>query len=62
MAGLLRVKEVRCLEGFRLRPWFTDDTVVERDVSELMRGLIFEDLRRDSGMFLDDRVEGGTVV
>ena len=60
--SLLRIREVVPLEGFRLRLRLTNDVVVERDVSELMRGPIFEDLRRTPEMFRDVRVEGGTVV
>lgn len=59
---LLRIREVVALEGFRLRLRLTNDTVVERDVTELMRGSIFEELRRDPAKFRDVRVEGGTVV
>jgi hypothetical protein len=62
MMSLLRIREVVPLERFRLRLGLTNDAVVERDVSELMRGPIFEDLRRDPEMFRDVRVEGGTVV
>jgi hypothetical protein len=59
---LLRIREVVPLEGFRLRLRLTNDAVVERDVSELMRGPVFEELRRKPEMFRDVRVEGGTVV
>jgi hypothetical protein len=60
--SLLRIREVVPLEGFRLRLRLTNDAVVERDISELMRGPVFEDLRRDPAKFRDVRVEGGTVV
>ena len=60
--SLLRIREVMALEGFRLRLRLTNDAIVERDVSELMRGPVFEELRRNPEMFRDVRVEGGTVV
>lgn len=60
--SLLRIREVIPLEGFHLRLRLTNDAIVERDVSELMRGPVFEELRRNPGMFRDVRVEGGTVV
>ena len=59
---LLRIRDVTPLEGFRLRLRLTDDTVIERDVSELLRGPVFEELRRDPEKFRDVRVHGGTVV
>jgi hypothetical protein len=59
---LLRLRGVELLDGFRLRLRLTNDAVVERDVSELMRGPVFEELRRKPEMFRDVRVEGGTVV
>ncbi len=62
MERLLRIREVAPLEGFRLRLTLTDDSVVERDVSALLRGPIFEPLRQDPGLFRAVRVEGGTVV
>lgn len=60
--SLLRIREVVPLGGFRLRLRLINDVLVERDVSELMRGPIFEDLRRNPEMFRDVRVQGGTVV
>lgn len=57
-----RIRQVDPLDGFRLRLRLTNDAVVERDISELMRGPVFEDLRRDPAKFRDVRVEGGTVV
>jgi hypothetical protein len=36
--GLLRIREVEALDGFRLRLTLTDGSVVERDVSALTIG------------------------
>ena len=42
---LIRIREVTPLDGLRLRLRLTNDAVIERDVSELMYGPIFEALR-----------------
>jgi hypothetical protein len=59
---LLRIQEVEALEGFRLRFKLTDGSMVERDVSALMIGPVFESLKRDPESFRMVRAEGGTVV
>ena len=60
--ALLRIREVQALELFRLRLTLTDDSVVERDVSRLLIGPVFEKIRSDPAAFAQVRVEGGTVV
>jgi hypothetical protein len=60
--GLLRIREVEALDRFRLRLTLTDGSVVERDVSALMIGPVFESLQRDPASFRMVRAEGGTVV
>jgi hypothetical protein len=60
--ALLRIREVQALELFRLRLTLTDDSVVERDVSRLLIGPVFEKIRSDPAAFVQVRVEGGTVV
>ena len=60
--GLLRVREVKVLKGFKLKLTLTDGSVIERDVSGLLVGPIFEPIRKDSAVFAKVRVEGGTVV
>ena len=60
--ALIRIRDVQALEEFRLRLWLTDGAVVERDVSALLKGPIFEAVRNDPACFRDVRVEGGTVV
>ena len=59
---LIRIREVTPLDGFRLRLRLTNDAVIERDVSELIRGPIFEALRKDAALFRDVRIEAGTVA
>ena len=60
--GLLRIRVVEPLDGFRLRLTLTDGSVVERDVEPLLRGPVFEPLRNDPKRFREARVEGGTVA
>jgi hypothetical protein len=60
--AMLRIKQVVPLAGYRLRLTLTDDTILERDVSSLLVGPVFEAIRRDPGLFSQVRVERGTVV
>jgi hypothetical protein len=59
---LLRIREVVPLEGFRLRLTLTDGSIVERDITELLVGPVFEPVRSDRGSFRNVKVEAGTVV
>ena len=59
---LLRIREAEPLGDFRLRLTLTDNSIVERDVEDLMVGPIFEPLRADHRLFDQVRVEGGTVT
>jgi len=60
--GLLRIQQVRPLDGFRLELTLTDGLVVERDVTAWLVGPVFEPLRADPLLFRQARVEGGTVA
>ena len=60
--ALLRIREAKPLDGFRLRLELTDGSVIERDVSRLLVGPIFEPIRADPAVFTKVRVEGGTTV
>ncbi|GEM_PF-605686 len=59
---MVRIREVRPLSGFRLRLVLTNGRVVERNVSSLLVGPIFKEIRSDFGVFAKVRVESGTVV
>jgi hypothetical protein len=59
---LLRIRAVEALDGFRLRLTLTDGSIVERDVSALLIGPVFDSLKRDREQFRMARAEGGTVV
>ena len=59
---LLRIRDVTPAGGFRLRLTLTDGSMVERDVTDLLVGPIFEPIRNDPASFKKVRVEEGTVV
>jgi hypothetical protein len=59
---LLRIQQAVPLEGFRLRLTLTDGSVVERDVSDLLAGPIFDPIRSDAARFREVRVEEGSVA
>ena len=60
--SLLRVREVLPVEGFRLRLTLTDGSIVERDITDLLMGPMFETIRKDPLAFRQVKVESGTVV
>ncbi len=60
--GLIRIREVVALENLRVRLTLSNEAVVERDLSPMMIGPVFEPIRRDSRLFRQARVEGGTIV
>jgi hypothetical protein len=59
---LLRIVDAKPLGGLRLRLTLTDGSTIERDVTALLRGPIFERIRTDPAEFARVRVEGGTVA
>ncbi|MBM4440452.1 MAG: DUF2442 domain-containing protein [Candidatus Rokubacteria bacterium] len=59
---MIRVREATAGEGFCLVLRLTNGMTVERDLSDVLTGPIFEALRVDPALFRDVRVEGGTVV
>jgi len=60
--ALLRIREVTALGDFRLKLTLSDGSVIERDVSRLLVGPVFEPIRKDRSFFKRVRAEGGTVV
>jgi len=59
---MLRIQQVRPLNGFRLELTLTDGSVVERDVTAWLQGPVFEPLRADPALFRQVRVEAGTLA
>jgi len=60
--AFVRIQDVVPLEGYRLRLTLTDGSVIERDISALLDGPVFEPIRSDPALFRAVRVEAGTVV
>ncbi len=60
--SLLRIRDVEPLEGWRLRLVLTDGSAIERDVSNLLVGPVFELIRRELAVFRQVRAEAGTVT
>lgn len=50
------------VEGLRLRLTLTDGSIVERDITDLLTGPIFETIRKDALAFRQVKVDSGTVV
>ena len=48
---MVRIREVKPLDGFRLRLTLTDGRVIERDVEHLLTGPIFEGIRVNPTVF-----------
>jgi uncharacterized protein DUF2442 len=59
---LLRIRGLMPTEGFPLRLTLTDGSIVERDITDLLTGPMFEPLRKDALAFRQVTVESGTVV
>ena len=59
---LLRIREVKPVTGFSVRLTLTNGSIIERDLTNLLVGPVFEPLRNDLGTFQRVAVEGGTIV
>ncbi len=60
--SFVRISKAEALSGFKLRLTLTDGRVIERDVTPLLKGPVFERIRNDPAEFARLRVEGGTVA
>src|SRR5947208_13776357 len=58
----LRVRKVVALPGYRLCLTLSNGTVVERDLSAVLVGPVFEPIRADPARFAEVHVEGGSVT
>jgi hypothetical protein len=60
---MLRISEVRPLEGRRVELTLTDGSVVERDLSALLDGVgVFERISTDDAAFREVFVDYGTLA
>ncbi len=64
MEKLVRIKEAKCLERFRVRLEFTDGTIKELDLEPYLHGPVFEALKKDPSSFRSLKVDNrmGTIV
>lgn len=58
---LLRIRDVEPLEGCRVRLTLTDGTTIERDLSALLKGPVFEKVAGDPQRFREVRVTDGAL-
>lgn len=60
---MLRISDVRPLDGRRVRLTLTDGSIVERDLGALLDGVgVFERISRDDAAFRRVSVDAGTLV
>jgi hypothetical protein len=59
---MLRIRKATPLADHRVRLTLTNGDVVERDLSALLWGQVFEPLRSDANRFRHVTVSGGTLV
>lgn len=60
--SLVRISAVVPLEGRRVRLTLTDGTEIERDLSALLVGPVFEEIRENPAKFREVRVEAGALI
>ncbi|MBX9770159.1 MAG: DUF2442 domain-containing protein [Candidatus Obscuribacterales bacterium] len=60
--SLLRIRHVKVLSGFTVRLTLTDGSTIDKDISNLLNGPIFEPLRNDPAQFSRVSVQDGTLV
>jgi hypothetical protein len=59
--SLLRIRSASAIGDTALRLVLTDGSIVERELRSVLRGPIFDSLRRSPAEFAQVRVEGGSA-
>ena len=59
---MLRIRRATALDNFRVRLTLTSGEEIERDLSAVLWGPVFEPLRRDPSRFRVLSVEAGTIT
>jgi len=59
---LVRIREAKPLDHYRVQLTLTDGRVIERDLEPMLVGPVFDEIREDQARFREMRVEGGTLV
>jgi hypothetical protein len=60
--ALVRISNVKLLNGFHAKLTLTTGEVVQRDLRPLLSGPVFDAIRTDGEQFRQVRVEDGTLV
>jgi hypothetical protein len=59
---LVRIREAKPLDGFRVEFALTDGRVIQRDLAPLLVGPVFAEIRNDAARFKEMRIESGALV
>jgi hypothetical protein len=59
---MIEISEVEALAGRSVSLTLSDGSVVERDLTDLLRGPVFEPIRASDELFRRVRVDDGTLV
>jgi len=59
---MLRIRSVRALDDYRVRLTLTHGDAVERDLTDIIWGPVFQPLLDDYARFRQVRVEAGTLA
>ena len=59
---LVRIREAKPLDNYRVQLTLTDGQVIERDLAPMLAGQVFAEILSDEARFREMRVEGGTLV
>jgi len=59
---LVRIREVKPLDNYRMQLTLTDGRVVERDLEPMLVGPVLAEIRKDEARFREVCVQGGTLV
>ena len=59
---LVRIREAKPLDNYRVQLTLTDGRVIERDLGPMLVGSVFDEIRNDEARFREMRVEGRTLV
>ncbi len=61
-AVMVRIRAAEALDDYRVRLTLTNGDTVERDLTEIVWGPVFQPLLDDYALFRNVRVEAGTVT
>lgn len=59
---LIRIKDVKPLQGYMVRVWFTDGSERDIDLEKYLRGTIFDEIRSDPEVFRSVHIGEGKTI